>query len=89
MKFEKDTSGIERHIAFDIHKGYALVGGQDTRQEWVVHPRWIGMVKFCEWAAANLRVGDEVVFETRTNVWDIYAIVAPLVSYVVAAHAGG
>ena len=26
MKFEKDTSGIQRYIAFDIHKEYALVG---------------------------------------------------------------
>jgi hypothetical protein len=27
MKFEKDTSGIKRYVAFDIHKEYALVGG--------------------------------------------------------------
>lgn len=35
MKFEKGTSGIERDVGFDIHKEYALVGGQNARQEWV------------------------------------------------------
>jgi transposase len=38
---------------------------------------------------ANLRKGDAVVIETTTNVWDVYDIVEPLVSYVVVAHAGG
>lgn len=28
------------------------------------------------------------MLETTTNVWDIYDIVAPLVGYVVMAHAG-
>ena len=89
MKFEKDTSGIKRYIAFDIHKEYALVGGQNARQEWVMQPRRVGLEKFREWAEANLQAGDAVVIETTTNVWDIYDIVAPLVSYVVVAHAGG
>lgn len=89
MKFAKDTSGIGRYIAIDIHKEYALVGGQNAQQEWVMQPRRIGIEKFSEWAATNLRVGDAVVLETTTNVWDIYDIVAPLVKYVVVAHAGG
>ena len=89
MKFPKDTSGIKRYIAFDIHKEYALVGGQNARQEWVMQPRRVGIEKFREWAVANLRVGDAVIIETTTNVWDIYDIVAPLVSCAVVAHAGG
>jgi len=89
MKFAKDTSGIERYIAIDIHKEYALVGGQNVWQEWVLRPRRIGIEKFREWAAVNLRAGDAVVLETTTNVWDIYDIVAPLVNYTVVAHAGG
>lgn len=89
MKFEKDTRGIKRYIAFDIHKEYALVGGQNAQQEWVMAPRRIGMEKLREWAAANLRKGDAVVIETTTNVWEVYDIVEPLVSYVVVAHAGG
>lgn len=89
MKFEKDTSGIKRYIGFDIHKEYALVGGQNAQQEWVLAPRRIGMEKLREWAKANLHKGDAVVIETTTNVWDVYDIVEPLVSYVVVAHAGG
>ncbi len=89
MEFEKDTSGIKRYIGFDIHKEYALVGGQNARQEWVMASRRIGMEKLGEWAAANLRKGDAAVIETTTNVWDVYDIVEPLVSYVVVAHAGG
>jgi transposase len=89
MKFEKDTSGIKRYIAFDIHKEYALVGGQNAQQEWVMAPRRIGMEKLREWATANLRKGDAAVIETTTNVWDVYDLVEPLVSYTVVAHAGG
>jgi transposase len=100
MKFEKDTRGfrhgcasqptsIKRYIGFDIHKEYALVGGQNAQQEWVMAPRRIGMEKLREWASANLRKGDAAVIETTTNVWDVYDIVEPLVSYVVVAHAGG
>ena len=89
MKFARDTSGIERYLAIDIHKEYGLVGGQNVRQEWVLRPRRIGMEKFREWVVENLRAGDAVVLETTTNVWDIYDIVAPLVKYVVVAHAGG
>lgn len=89
MKFEKDTRGIKRYVAFDIHKEYVVAGGMNARQEWVMVPRRIGMEKLREWAAANLRKGDAVVIETTTNVWDVYDIVEPLVSYVVVAHAGG
>ena len=89
MKFEKDTRDIKRYIGFDIHKEYALVGGRNAQQEGVLAPRRIGMEKLREWAKANLRKGDAAVIETTTNVWDVYDIVEPLVSYVVVAHAGG
>ena len=79
----------ERYIALDIHKEYVLAGGQNAGQEWVMPPRRISMERFQEWAIANLRGGDAVVIETTTNVWDIYDIIAPLVSRVVVAHAGG
>jgi len=88
MKFAKDTRWIERYIAFDIHKEYALVGGQNARQESVMQPRRVGIEKLREWATANLRKGDAVILETTTNVWDVYDIVASLVNYTVVAHAG-
>lgn len=65
------TSGITWYIAFDIHKEYALVGGQNAQQEWMLQPRRVGIEKFREWAAANLRAGDAAVIETTTNVWDV------------------
>jgi transposase len=89
MKFPKDTRGVQRYIAMDLHKEYVLAGGQNARQEWVMQPRRVGIEKFREWAAVNLRKGDAVILETTGNVWDIYDIVAPLVNYVVVAHARG
>lgn len=61
MRFEKDTSGITRYIALDIHKEYALIGGQNARQEWLLAPRRVAMEKLRDWAVANLRKGDAVV----------------------------
>ena len=88
MKGTQSTSELERYIALDIHKEYVLAGGMNARQEWVVQARKIEMGRFREWAAKNLCVGDAVVIETTTNVWDIYDIVAPLVTRTVVAHAG-
>jgi transposase len=79
----------DRYIGMDIHKEYVLAGGQNVAQEWVMQPRRISMERFQEWAIANLRKGDAVVLETTTNVWDLYDIIAPLVSRTVVAHAGG
>ena len=79
----------DRYIALDIHKEYVLAGGQNAAQAWVMQPRRIGLEKFREWAQANLQPGDAAIIETTTNVWDVYDIVEPLVSYVVVAHAGG
>jgi transposase len=87
MNGTEDTRQIDRYIALDIHKEYVLAGGQNAKQAWVLPPRRIRMGKFREWAAANLRAGDAVVIETTTNVWDIYDMVAPLVTRTVVAHA--
>jgi len=78
MKGTEDTRETNRYIALDIHKEYVLAGGQIAGQDWVMAPRRISIVKFREWATANLYAGDAVVLETTTNVWDIYDSVAPL-----------
>jgi transposase len=83
-----NSKDIQRFIALDIHKEYVMVGGMNRAQEWIIHPRKVEMLRFRAWAAANLRPGDVVVLETTTNVWDIYDIVAPLVTRTVVAHAG-
>ena len=87
MNKGQNTRGYERYLAFDIHREYILVGGQNEEQEWVLTPRRVSIAKFPEWAKQNLRKGDIVVLETTTNVWETYDIVAPLVSRVLVANA--
>jgi len=87
MKKGQNTRGYERYLAFDIHREYILVGGQNEDQEWVLTPRRVSIPKFPEWGQKNLRKGDIVILETTTNVWETYDIVAPLVSRVLVANA--
>ena len=54
MKGTEDTIENDRYIALDIHKEYVLAGGMNAEQVWVLPPRRISMVKFREWATANL-----------------------------------
>jgi transposase len=89
MKKGQNTRGYERYLAFDIHREYILVGGQNEDQEWVLTPRRVSITKFPEWAKKNLREGDIVILETTTNVWETYDIIAPLVSRVLVANASG
>ena len=71
------TVPITRFIGLDLHKHYLMVGGQNRAQEWVLKPRKVLMPHFRQWAEHNLQPGD----------WDIYDIVAPLVTKTVVAHA--
>jgi transposase len=83
-----NSQDIQRCIALDIHKEYVMLGAMNAVQEWVIRPKRVEMLHFRTWATNNLRPGDAVVIETTTNVWDIYDIVAPLVTRTVVAHAG-
>ena len=87
MNTPPETVQIHRYLAIDIHKHYVMIGGQNRRQEWTLRPRQIQMPRFRAWAAQNLAPGDAVVVEATANVWDIYDIVAPLVSKTVVANA--
>ena len=87
MKKGQNTRGYARYLAFDIHREYILVGGQNEDQEWVLTPRRVSIVKFPAWAQKTLREGDIVILETTTNVWETYDIIAPLVSRVLVANA--
>ena len=46
------------------------------------------MYSFRDWVSKNLRPGDAVLLETAEKVWDVYDIVAPLVTKAIVAHAG-
>jgi transposase len=88
MKPTPATIPIERYVAIDLHKAYVMVGGMNAQREWTLRPRRVQMTRFRSWARQNLRPSDAVVIETTGNVWDIYDIVAPLVSKTLVAHAG-
>jgi transposase len=88
MNSSPETIPIERFIAIDSHKEYVMVGGMNDQQEWTLRPRRVQMSRFRDWAYKNLKTGDAVVLETTSNVWDIYDVVAPLVTKTVVAHAG-
>ena len=87
MNQTQNTRGYKRYLAFDIHREYLLVGGQDENQEWVLRPRRVSVEHFQAWAEKNLQKGDIVVLETTTNIWETYDVVAPLVSRVLVANA--
>jgi transposase len=87
MNATPKTIPIERYLAIDIHKHYVMIGGQNRQQEWTLGPRRVAMVRFRDWAEQNLKAGDAVVLETTGRVWDIYDVVAPLVTQTVVANA--
>jgi len=87
MNSSPTTIPIERFIAIDSHKHYVMVGGMNPQRQWTLRPRKVQMRRFRDWATKNLNPGDAVVLETTANVWDIYDIVAPLVSKTVVANA--
>jgi transposase len=87
MNSPPETIPIQRYVGIDIHKHYLMVGGQNIHQEWTLRPRQVETTRFRDWAERNLKESDAVVIETTGSVWDIYDIVAPLVSKTVVAHA--
>jgi transposase len=88
MKTFPEIIPIQRYVAIDLHKEYVMVGGMNEQREWTLRPRRVQMSRFRDWARKNLKKGDAVVIETTSNVWDIYDVVAPLVTKTLVAHAG-
>ena len=86
MKSETLASPIDRYIAIDIHKHYVLLGGMNAHQEWVLRTRKVRMSCFPEWVLKNLRSTDAVVLESTSNAWEIYDLIAPLVTKAVVAN---
>lgn len=87
MNSHPEASDFQRYVALDIHKEYVMLGAMNSSQEWVIRPKRVEMSHFRHWAATHLCADDAVVIETTTNVWDIYDIVAPLVTRTVVPHA--
>lgn len=87
MNTPPETVQIHRYLAIDIHKHYVMIGGQNRQQKWTLRPRRVPMARLRAWAEQHLQPGDAVVLETTGSVWDVYDIVAPLVTKTVVANA--
>jgi len=58
---------IQRFVALDIHTSYVVVGAVDTRQEVVLHPRRVSLIRLDGWAKKHLKPTDAVVLEATST----------------------
>jgi transposase len=79
---------IERYLAVDLHKHYAVIGGVNAQQQVVLPSRRMDLSAWPEWARKNLAPRDALVVEATTNAWDFYDQAQPLVGRAVVANAG-
>ena len=86
MNEEGNTRGSRRYIALDIHKKYCVIGGVDWEGRVVLHAVRVEYEDLEGWLKKNLRSTDHVVFESTTNAWHVYDLLAPLVERVVVAN---
>jgi transposase len=77
---------VQRFIAFDLHKSYAMVGGVGADREVVLQPRRVAMARLDGWVAKGLRASDAVVIEAGPNTWFAYDLIAPCVQRAVVAN---
>ena len=77
---------IQRFVALDVHKSYVVVGAVDTRQEVVLHPRRVSLIRLDGWAKKYLKPTDAVVLEATSNAWHIHDLLEPLAARVVVAN---
>ena len=86
MSEDGNTRGSRRYIALDIHKKYCVIGGVDREGRVVLHAVRVEHADLEGWLKKNLRCTDHVVFESTTNAWYVYDLLAPLVERVVVAN---
>src|SRR5512139_4105504 len=86
MDEDENTRGWRRYIGLDIHKHYSVVVGVDRDGRVVLQAVRVEHADLEEWLKKNLISTDHVVFESTTNSWDVYDLLAPLVERVVVAN---
>jgi transposase len=86
MNEDGNTRGVRRYVALDIHKKYCVIGGVDREGRVVLHAVRIEHADLEGWLRKNLLSTDHVVFESTTNAWYVYDLLAPLVERVVVAN---
>ena len=79
MREDGNTRGTRRYIALDIHKKYCVIGGVDREGRVVLHAVRVEHADREGWLKKNLLPTDHVVFESTTNAWHVYDLLAPLV----------
>ena len=86
MKEDESARGTRRYVALDIHKHYSVIGAVDREGRVVLHPVRDEHADLEEWLKKSLQASDHVVFESTTNAWYVYDLLAPLVERVVVAN---
>src|SRR5512141_3519525 len=86
MNEDGDTRGSRRYIGLDIHKHYCVIAGVDREGRVVLQAVRVEHADLEEWLKKNLRATDHVVFESTTNAWHVYDLLASLVERVVVAN---
>ena len=86
MSEDRNTRGARRYIALDIHKKYCVIGGVDREGRLGLHAVRVEHAELEGWLKNNLLPTDHVVFESTTNAWHVYDLLAPLVERVVVAN---
>ncbi|HEX9371682.1 MAG TPA: hypothetical protein VF897_11790 [Roseiflexaceae bacterium] len=75
-----------RYSAIDIHNHDRMIGGIAAHKRIVRSPRRVELVRWPQWAQANLLPTDAVVIAATTNAWAIYDLLVTLVGRAVVAH---
>ena len=86
MNEDENTRGSRRYIGLDIHKHYCFIAGVDRDGRVVLQAVRVEHADLESWLKKNLRADDHVVFESTTNAWHVYDLLAPLVERVVVAN---
>jgi transposase len=86
MSTDRNTRGARRYIALDIHKKYCVIGGVDREGRVVLHAVRVEHADLEGWLKKNLLPTDYVVFESTTNAWHVYDLLAAVVERVVVAN---
>ncbi|MGC8947661.1 MAG: IS110 family transposase, partial [Anaerolineae bacterium] len=82
-----DSLHVTRFVGIDLHKHFVVVAAVNVWQQVILPPtRRIDLDDFPAWAQSHLLPTDVVVFESTSNAWWLYDLVAPLVARCVVAN---
>jgi len=86
MSEDRNTRGVRRYAALDIHKHYCVVAGVDRESQVLLQPVRVVHADLEGWLKRKLLSSDHVVIESTTNAWHVDDLLEPLVEKVVVAN---